>query len=483
MAAAEARAAWQRMANRCFVQEDAKRAPKLACCPSSSSSSKPESDMGPGDYPNEQDHPLAGFMPLNWNPSYSNLPPDTKWWLQLQPNFAYQKDFTYEQLNALEAESEVFRAGEVNKTSKLDESHPLSEDDFVHINSNNSGSYLDPMGQVPATCMMHDTESKMHQPKTVNINKTHDQVEHKDMEYKHGSEGLDSWDPSLFSRPSKKLCPDLGSPWMGAEKTEPWWRTVDKDDLASLVALKSLEHIENCDLPRPQMMHVSRGPFTCFESFDHGSIFSSSLDHKDNIGLSNPIDYSQGSRTSGSVGGNQVEYCESGHSIYCSERLHSSNGHTETNEEPTEPCHLSNSDSSKAQLLEALCHSQTRAREAEKAAQRAYIEKEHIIKLFFRQASHLFAYKQWFQLLQLEAFCLQLKNKDQPISTLFPVVLPWMPYKGRQLKKRRHKAVERKRGAPKCHISKYAVAFAVGIGLASAGLLLGWTMGWLLPTL
>ncbi|KAI7997479.1 hypothetical protein LOK49_LG10G01108 [Camellia lanceoleosa] len=46
MAAAEARAAWQRTTNRCFVQEDAKRAPKLACCPSASSSSK-QVDAGP----------------------------------------------------------------------------------------------------------------------------------------------------------------------------------------------------------------------------------------------------------------------------------------------------------------------------------------------------------------------------------------------------------------------------------------------------
>ncbi|KAK3194600.1 hypothetical protein Dsin_025910 [Dipteronia sinensis] len=39
MAVAEARAVWQRTANCCFVLED-KRAPKLACCQSSSSSSK-----------------------------------------------------------------------------------------------------------------------------------------------------------------------------------------------------------------------------------------------------------------------------------------------------------------------------------------------------------------------------------------------------------------------------------------------------------
>ncbi|XP_042505236.1 uncharacterized protein LOC122081902 isoform X2 [Macadamia integrifolia] len=477
MAAAEARAAWQRTANRCFVQEDAKRAPKIACCPSSSSTSKPEYDMGPGDFPNEQDHPSEGFMPLNWNPSNSNLPPDTKWWLHLQPNFAYQKDFTNEQLNALETELEVLRAGEVNKAPKFGGSHPLSEEDFAHIDSNkSSGSYFSQLGRAPVTCMMHDAKSKIHQLKAVGINKTQGPAGHKDKEdYWYGNEELGSLDPNLFSKPSKKLSSDLESPWMRAEKTEPWWRTVDENELVSLVAQKSLDLIENCDLPRPQTMRVSRGPFTCSECSDNGSIFLSSLDQKTNTVLPNPSDYSRGSCTSGSVDGNQTKYCESGHPIYDSERLFSCNCHIGNNGDPTEPCHLSKSDPSKAQLLEALCHSQTRAREAEKAAQQAYTENEHMIKLFFIQASHLFAYKQWLKLLQLETLCLRLKNKDQPISTVFP-------YKGRQLIKHQLKAVEQKRGAPKCDISKYAVAFAVGLGLASAGLFLGWTMGWLLPS-
>lgn len=138
-------------------------------------------------------------------------------------------------------------------------------------------------------------------------------------------------------------------------------------------------------------------------------------------------------------------------------------------------------DPSRTELLEALCHSQTRAREAEEAAQQAYADKEHIIMLFLRQASQLFAYKQWFQLLQIENLCLQLKNKNQPISSLFPGVLPWVPHKGRQMKKGRHKAGKRKRSKQRSEIRKCAVAFAVGLGLASAGLLLGWTMGWLFP--
>lgn len=137
-------------------------------------------------------------------------------------------------------------------------------------------------------------------------------------------------------------------------------------------------------------------------------------------------------------------------------------------------------DPSKAQLMEALCHSQTRAREAEEAAKKAYAEKEHIVTLIFKQASQLFAYKQWLQLLQLET----LKNKDQPISTLFPVALPWMSHDGRISRKRKQKisnAKQERQVNAKCDITTYAVAFALGLSLVGAGLLLGWTMGWMLP--
>lgn len=141
------------------------------------------------------------------------------------------------------------------------------------------------------------------------------------------------------------------------------------------------------------------------------------------------------------------------------------------------------SDLTKAQLLEALCHSQTRAREAEKAAQQANDEKEHIIKHFFRQASHLFAYRQWLQILQIETLCLQLKNnKDEPTFAYFPAMSPF-PIKCRQLRKGRRKATKRKVEPPNYKISRGVVAFALGLSLAGAGLLLGWTMGWLFPAL
>lgn len=134
--------------------------------------------------------------------------------------------------------------------------------------------------------------------------------------------------------------------------------------------------------------------------------------------------------------------------------------------------------------MEALNHSQTRAREAEKAAKQAFTEKEHILNLFFRQASQLFAYKQWFQLLQLETLYNQIKNNEKSISSLLPEVFPRINYKHRNHWQSSQKATKRKRvkrGQPRYEITRYAVAFALGLSLVGAGLLLGWTVGWMFP--
>lgn len=138
---------------------------------------------------------------------------------------------------------------------------------------------------------------------------------------------------------------------------------------------------------------------------------------------------------------------------------------------------ISDVDSSKAKILEALRHSQTRAREAENAAKEAYAEKEHAVKLLFRQASQLFAYRQWLYLLQLENLYYQIKNnKTNPVS------------KTGKLHKNMKKPPPAKRkiqsrdgvGQYEHDIGKYAVVFVMGLGLVGAGLLLGWTVGWML---
>jgi thymidylate kinase len=159
-------------------------------------------------------------------------------------------------------------------------------------------------------------------------------------------------------------------------------------------------------------------------------------------------------------------------------QLHCS--HTPIHEDVKQSQQSSEGNTSKTQLIEALCHSQTRAREAEEAAKQAYAEKEHIIALIFKQASQLFAYKQLIKLLQLETLCNQIKNNDQSTSTLFP----WMSYEHRKSRKRKQTYSNGRRdreGKSNCDITTYAVAIALGLSLVGAGLLLGWTVGWMSP--
>ncbi|KAK8693631.1 hypothetical protein V6N13_071206 [Hibiscus sabdariffa] len=424
MAAAEARAVWQRTANRCFVQEDAKRAPKLACCQSSSSTK--QADSSPTGAADTNHHPATGFMPLNGNPSYSNLPPDTRWWLQLQPSYGPQMSLTKEQLNALEDEVESLKA-EINSPSKVSKAHQQDSHDI-----------------------------------SLDSTQTTENWEFLDME------AAECYAPMK----TNDFCYEPESPWSGCGKTEPWWRTTDKDELASLVAQKSLDFIENCDLPPPQNVNVRKYSHACSGSLNSGEVSSLAWKPQTVFNHSSVVN-AQMSPDSIRKHGTQISSVGEG-KMQCASNTLSSTSTTEKDilEQVTE------SDPTKAQLLEALCHSQTRAREAEKAAKQAYAEKEHVIRLVFKQASQLFAYKQWFQILQLEALHVQIKNNEQP------PVLPWTSYKSQKMRKgwqKTGKERRRKRGWPRPDLTKYAVALALGLGLVGAGLLLGWTVGWMLP--
>ncbi|KAL2345919.1 hypothetical protein Fmac_007204 [Flemingia macrophylla] len=367
MAAAEARALWQRTANRCFVQEDAKRAPKLACCQSSCATSK-FIDAGPASTADESDHTAVNATYFNRKSSVSNLPPDSRCWLYLQPNYGYQKGLTYEQLNALEDEVERLIASD-NKNSQ----------ELMDVMAKHEKMDIDCVG----CCSESSKETN---------------------------------DFSLESDYS----------WIESDKAEPWWRTTDRDELASFVSQKSLNHIENCDLPPPQKKHL-RG-YPCAR-INNDKIKTATYDWEaKSRSFSNLTDHTQGILDSGLMHKNTGSSANEGLLFFASDKASS---HTRKHEDVKKSQQTFDGDASKAQLMEALCHSQTRAREAEEAAKKAYAEKEHIVTLIFKQASQLFAYKQWLQLLQLETLCSQIKNKDQPISTLFPVALPWMSCEGR----------------------------------------------------
>lgn len=276
MAVAEVRAAWQRTANHCFVQVDAKGAPKLACCQSSSLSKQIDGGrLNAADMP---DNPAVDPLPLHRNISYSNLPPDTRWWLQLQPSYGYQKGLAYEQLNALEAEMESLRAEIVNSPSKIDEVPPHDDRHSRDFDCNTSTeSSFDAHCRISADRMSKDPEVNNQE-----VNVLYDKNAQEFTALKDTSDNS-KWigiDPVECVQPQKSndYCFDPETFWIRGEKNVPWWRTTDKDDLASLLTQKSIDYFGNCDLPPPQMLHFRRSPCGCPGSSDHHDAIPSSLD-------------------------------------------------------------------------------------------------------------------------------------------------------------------------------------------------------------
>ncbi|KAL1220710.1 hypothetical protein V5N11_035512 [Cardamine amara subsp. amara] len=331
MGAAEARALWQRTASRCFVfHEDAKMAPRLACCQHhhSSSGNTQKNSFSSGSFGDSSDFSC-----------------DTKWWLK-------------------------------GSTTGTDEE--ITNSFFENTKCKKLQEFVDLIG-----------------------------IREEEEDY------------SFISK--------------NANASTPWWRSAtDKDELALLVASKSVDHsIQNCDLPPPQKLHKR--------------IHCTSGEKGFRTEVKSP--WKQG------VWSDRFE------------RSLSYNSSTES-KNTSQMSSPRSDDLSKAQLLEALRHSQTRAREAEKAAREACAEKDRLITILLRQASQMLAYKQWLKLLEMEALYMQMKEEEEEEEEQI---------KGINLKKRKQRGKKKKM----CEIGRYMMAFALGFSLIGAGLFLGWTVGWL----
>ncbi|XP_057805832.1 uncharacterized protein LOC131020819 [Salvia miltiorrhiza] len=457
MALAEARAAWQRTANRCLVQEDAKRAPKLACCSSVSPSAK-HAETEPANAAGGQDVPSSNSSPFHRTPSYSNLSPNTKWWLQTRPNYGCQRGLN-DDCRIHESSGDMAR----------------SEEEYELVDQCKNLVTCEKKGiEVEEEKLRPIYHQNWQDPMRVEFEE--DLEELRDM-FIVSSEG---------SKSSGDLYFESESSWVRTEKNIPWWRTADTEELAFLVAQKSVDLIENCDLPSPQNVNAKKTPSSTLTCPSHSEI-SSSLPLRKS-GIAGYHSYgTHGSSTATSAG----SYCRmmSDEQLLSSAKIPQRDSPT-THERNT----VDEDDVAKARLLEALRHSQTRAREAETVARQACAEKEHVVKLVFRQAQQLFAYKQWLQLLQLENMYYQLKNnKILSAATESPAVSPWSwaGARSRKMQKGWMKSSCRNRGKrsrprprprPRFDVGKYAIVFALGLGLVGAGLLLGWTIGWMLPT-
>ncbi|KAG0543445.1 hypothetical protein BDA96_02G191400 [Sorghum bicolor] len=469
MAAAEARAAWQRAANRCLVQEDAKRAPKLACCPPPL---QPH-DASDGSPPSPQDLHSPTFMPINWNLMNSSLPMETQWWLQLQPNFGCQAALARDHLNYVGGDAaEKKMEGLAAPVSKLED-----------VQAKNAADPFEPpwivsmasMKQTPETGLEELKNLAFYTPVSLKCKGNANNCIYEDKE----SAEFKAFDPLFPKKPQKEHC-EMHAPWEQTKKSQPWWQVADVDGLASLVAERAMENIINNDLPRPtQTVRVHGAEVKGRENKDDYGLPALSVGKEpDPVHDTMEYSYSVSSTTNDTYSSDGGRWQQHQRNNVPGD-AQDSDGST-INTPGSKPTYQNASE--RAKLLDALRHSQTRAREAEIAAKKAYDEKDHVIKLLFRQASHLFACKQWLKMLQLENICLQLRFKEHQIATMFPD-LPWMVVKEKVAPSQEHNDGTRKKGRRPnrkgglCN----AVAFAVGVGLVGAGLLLGWTLGWLLP--
>lgn len=251
MAAAEARTLWQRTANRCFVQEDAKRAPKLACCQSSCATSELV-DAGPASSTaDESDRADVDVTHFNRKSSFSNPPPDSRWWLHSQPNYGYQKGLTYEQLNALEEEVETLIS------SPSDENKTFSKNSLAF-------------------------------PELMDVMEKHEKME------------IDSIGCSVSSKQTNEFSMESDYSWIEGDKVKPWWQTTDRGELASFVSQKSLDHVENCDLPPPKKKHLRGDPCASIISDDKTKTASYKWEGKSRS-FSNLTAHRQGSLDSGLI--------------------------------------------------------------------------------------------------------------------------------------------------------------------------------------
>jgi hypothetical protein len=256
MAAAEARAAWQRAANRCVAQEDRKRAPKLACCPLPS---EQQHGTNHGNCTTSEDRPISNFVPLSCNPINPNLPQDIRWWLHLQPNFGIQKDLASDQRYLLDRDIDEKEVEDSAKESKHEEPF-LCE--TVYTNPENSEDVFGFPWMISTDFGKNVSEINSEELKIIdgyfevplkgrgNLSASHCLCENKKfLDFKS------SGPPPLKNQLKADFATDTSC--KEGEKAQPWWQITDENELASLVAERAMQNIENCDLPRPaQTVHV-----------------------------------------------------------------------------------------------------------------------------------------------------------------------------------------------------------------------------------
>ncbi|KAG0575417.1 hypothetical protein KC19_5G002400 [Ceratodon purpureus] len=551
MAAAEARAVWQRTATNRAVQEDVVKAPKLAHCPSLKKQDSHSYYLGSSwgsmdtkvdlprqlnpsthrdyrsDYLGVEDVLGSRFKPglqalaaergstKNGSPGYMGLPSeysvgnevDLGWQFVLDPK---PKSGYPSETGVLDQKFE-----EDNIAASL-----VDEDGEPALVGDNEPIDLSVMAQEILT----KTVQEFADQSSISSLDVEEPAKKLDSVNTHGKKEIDY----TVTEQSTEFLPI--STWSStnspSSKVGSSWRTADKEALAVLVAQKTSEKLENCDLPTP------RSGFKCKTSLDSWDVLeessldvSKSLDRDllssvfqdgelsrlENLGLQSNSTYSrpEPNATAIPLATTEPLNISGGPSMpahrHLSKSYSADNRNTSWSGGGGGTVSFSNKGSSP--LVEALCHSQTRAREAEQKVEQATKEYKKLSDLFFREASLSMTYRHWICSLQAENTWLKMCIKNQQGATWlkhsFPsasAVLdhlsktPWRHFKKENIHRqmlRHFSALWRSRDSIStaknarddtsiilgCTIG---FAFALGLTLAGAGLVLGWRMGWII---
>lgn len=286
MASAEARAGYA--VNNCFRQ-DFRMTPNSSDQPSSVSKSL-ESDWTPSDSVDYLAN--SGCMPHNTNSDSSS---EMKWWLHVKTNMGGDANYTCQHLNSWESELDAFSTGLFGDNVKFGGDESVKN--FDALSCVGSATTI-----VSPKCQKKTNDTSMPKIEAALSNDLHLTPKKKNQEEFWFSDGqfVDCDITSfLVSEQCKKTSSDMEPHWMGAEKNRPWWRTTGKDDLASLVAQKSFDHIENCDLPQPHVKPFRKIPSLQPAGIDHDKNPLSSLNQKAEMCSSNANGCTSGTLTSG----------------------------------------------------------------------------------------------------------------------------------------------------------------------------------------
>ncbi|XP_024365845.1 uncharacterized protein [Physcomitrium patens] len=215
--------------------------------------------------------------------------------------------------------------------------------------------------------------------------------------------------PTPISASTNTRSPNAGSSW----------RTSDKEALAVFVAQKSLEMVENCDLPTPRSGFkfkasldgwevLEEGPHDISKSLDRdllSSVFQGGkLSYPEDLGMqasSRMYSKSESHATPFLLAtGEHLNISNAPAQELISKNYSADNRNTSCSGGGG----VVGSSSSKhtCPLVEALCHSQTRAREAELKVEQTKREYRKLSQLFFREASLSLTYRHWIASLQAE---------------------------------------------------------------------------------